>query len=321
MLIVGHGRSGTNWLHGLLDLSPRTHCRNEPNELEGSPLAELHAPVVDPARDAELDGGWDRAVGWAAERLGERDPVPEVPKDHLRSMGQRLGLPTVVRRHRTRRVLGRLVPELGRAEWRMPRWLGSPRRLQDAVVVLKTLGVAGWVDWLVRRGRDVQILHCVRHPAGYLDSWSRRWLGINDRAEVARANRRRLREVLRVDPSWEARIGDVEALGAEESELWFWRYSTEAVHRAGRQHPRYRLVVYDRLAADPVGTLRAIYEDCRLPWTSAIEAAVRERSRESMSIATGWRRSLAPEHLELALRVCEGSEVQQWWALDEGAGA
>ena len=38
VLIAGQGRSGTNWLLQILDLSSQTHCRNEPNDCIGSAL-------------------------------------------------------------------------------------------------------------------------------------------------------------------------------------------------------------------------------------------------------------------------------------------
>lgn len=314
VLIVGHGRSGTNWLHGLLDLSARTLCRNEPNELPGSPLAAINVPVVDRERDAELDARWWRAIAWTAERVGERDPVPVLPKDHLHTHSQRLGLATIVRRHRSRRLLGKVVTELSQPEWKMPRWLGSRRRLRDAVVVLKTLGVAGWVDWIARRGHDVQIIHCVRHPSGYLDSWSRRWLASADLHAVARDNRERLRDVARVDPDFGARMGDIESMPPTESELWFWRYSTEAIDRAGKQHRRYRRVLYDRMVLAPVKTLQEIYADCGLPWTEAIARATAERSRGSAEIARQSRASADPERRALVEGVCAGSVLESWWS-------
>ncbi|MEQ9482329.1 hypothetical protein [Coleofasciculus sp. F4-SAH-05] len=46
ILIVGQGRSGTNWLLDLLDLSSETHCRNEGDQLATSPLAQLPSPKV-----------------------------------------------------------------------------------------------------------------------------------------------------------------------------------------------------------------------------------------------------------------------------------
>jgi len=40
-LVSGHGRSGTNWLLELLDLSPQTFRRSEPRGVETSPLRKL----------------------------------------------------------------------------------------------------------------------------------------------------------------------------------------------------------------------------------------------------------------------------------------
>ena len=40
-LLLGQGRSGTNYLLHLLNQSPLTHCRNEPDEVEDSALRRL----------------------------------------------------------------------------------------------------------------------------------------------------------------------------------------------------------------------------------------------------------------------------------------
>ena len=40
-LLIGQGRSGTNYLLSLLDQSAATHCRNEPDQLDSSALSRL----------------------------------------------------------------------------------------------------------------------------------------------------------------------------------------------------------------------------------------------------------------------------------------
>jgi len=53
-VIVGHGRSGTNWLHKLFDLSEETYCRNEPHELSDSPISRFNYQRVIVRNDQEI---------------------------------------------------------------------------------------------------------------------------------------------------------------------------------------------------------------------------------------------------------------------------
>src|SRR3712207_4350983 len=119
VLIVGHGRSGTNWLLDILDNSPRTHCRNEPNEIAASPLAKLPSPYV-PGQDlAPMARDWDAAVRWTATHMGERDHAWAGPKDHVFGFSRATGLARTMNR-RPRRIVGTLVPSLRGGEWELP---------------------------------------------------------------------------------------------------------------------------------------------------------------------------------------------------------
>src|SRR4051812_20363205 len=93
VLIAGQGRSGTNWLLEIFDRSPRTHCRNEPNECAGSALSELASGwTFDPELGAELEPVWDEAIARTAASFGDRDHAIPVPKDHFSGPAQRMGL-------------------------------------------------------------------------------------------------------------------------------------------------------------------------------------------------------------------------------------
>ena len=83
-LVSGHGRSGTNWLLELLDLSPQTFCRNEPSGILNSPLKQFdYDRFVKRANQCALAESWDDAVRWTASHVGERDRVITMPKDHM----------------------------------------------------------------------------------------------------------------------------------------------------------------------------------------------------------------------------------------------
>jgi len=102
-------------------------------------------------------------------------------------------------------------------------------------------------------------------------------------------------------------------MSADESELWYWRYSTETIHQAGAKSGRYHLVIYEQLVTDTIGTTRRLYQECGLAWCNGIQKAIRTRASGSASIAAAWRTSLSAADLELVARILKGSRMQNWW--------
>lgn len=313
ILIVGHGRSGTNWLLRLLDLSPHTHCRNEPNEIADSPLEQLPSAWLKRERQPELEAGWDDAVRWASTRMGERDHRVSGTKGHVHNLSRRLGLPCVVERRKLRSLVGLVLPSLRSSEWLMPSWLGSRRALEQAVPVLKLVQVPGWAAWVLMNRPRARVFHIVRHPGGFLNSWRNRYLVSRDRDEVATVNRERLREVIEADPAWATRCGAIDRMSVEESELWYWAYACETIHESGAGSPMYELIIYEKLAADPVDVVKLVYGLCGLSWNDAIEVLTRKRTAGSKDIAHAWHHNLSAECRDSAARILQGSMMQDWW--------
>jgi hypothetical protein len=69
---------------------------------------------------------------------------------------------------------------------------------------------------------------------------------------VRRKNRERLDAIRRLQPEWGLRFLDLDRLSLLESELWFWCYATETLHRAGEGKPHYRLNGFEELAGRPL---------------------------------------------------------------------
>lgn len=313
VLIVGQGRSGTNWLLSLLDFSPITHCRNEPNEIREGLLAKLPSPWVECDPQPELEAKWDDAVRWASTRLGERDSWIGSEKQHVYEFSRRLGLPRILERRRLRSLMALFLPSLRGSEWLMPRWMGSRIALEKALPVLKCVQVPGWAAWVSTNRASAQVLHIVRHPGGFLNSWRNRYLALHDSEAVSDANRARLKVVMEAAPSWARLLRHVDRMSVEESELWYWRYACETIHNAGVASPNYELIIYERLVADPVGMSRRIYDVCGLLWDDRIENACRRTSSDSKRISDSWRSHLSEEQSSLVTRILEGSLMQRWW--------
>ncbi len=312
VVIAGRGRSGTNFLLSLLNLSPLTHTRNEPHELMGSALSRLPKPWF--VRDAQtMDENWDHAVTRTVYSMGARDHLARGPKEFLRPIPRMLGLYRMVDGPRSRALLSLMLPSLRGEEWLMPRWLGDYEKLSRALPVLKLGPTPGWMVWLLKHRPEARVIHIARHPGGFLNSWRNRWLLLNDRQEVRRRNQIRLRAIAEVFPDWAERFGDIDAMSAEEAELWYWTYTNEVIHNAGRGNPNYTLVIYERLAANAVEIARQLYHFCELPWTREIERQVQAESADSLSISNSWQEKLPREQIELVNRMLAQSTINEWW--------
>jgi len=325
-LLIGQGRSGTNFLLRLLDQSAETHCRNEPDQLDSSALAalgEFRFFVEDEQRLATVFGP---AVERAALCVGPRDHTAEVDKDWLRNGRRRLGYEFLRQRSRlVERLLRRREPMDGR-EHPFPRWMADEDRLRTALHVFKLNAAAGYGAWALRTRPDCRLLQIVRHPGGFLKSWHKRWvrgeggMGRGQGNADSLRDEDRLRALARRDPSWAVRLGDIDAMGRAEGELWWWCYVNETLWEAGRGRDGYVRVLYEELARSPERVTRELYGFCGLAWSDAIAARVRAISQGAERIAGAWKTELEPPMVELVERVLEESCMRDWWREEEELG-
>ncbi len=318
-LLIGQGRSGTNFLLSLLDQSAATHCRNEPDQLDSSAfagLSEFRYFVDDEARLRVL---FEPAVRRAAACIGPRDHMADVEKDWLRRGRRRAGYFFLRQRYRAvERLIHRRKPMDGK-ELPFPGWMVQSAKLAQSFHVFKLNAAAGLGAWALGARPEARVLHIVRHPGGFAKSWLKRWVrgeGGMDRGK-GNADRlsdeERLREVARREPRWAGLFGDLEVMGRAEGELWWWRYLNEALHAAGRAHPRYTRVLYEDLARDPETLSRGVYGACGLEWNEVIAARVRSIASGAEKIARAWKDELEPDLVALVEKVLHGSAMEHWW--------
>ena len=324
-LLIGQGRSGTNFLLSLLDQSATTHCRNEPDQLDASALArlsEFRFFVDDAARLAAL---FEPAVRQAARCVGPRDHMADVAKEWLRRGRQRAGYFYLRQRYRAvERLIRRRKPMDGK-ELVFPSWMVDATRLERSLHVFKLNAAVGLGAWALAARPDARVLHIVRHPGGFAKSWLKRWVrgeGGMDRGKGTAdrlSDEDRLREAARRDPRWAQRFGDIDAMDRAEGELWWWRYANETLHEAGRTQARYTRVLYEDLAADPESVSRGVYAACGLAWDATIAGRVRAIASGADEIARAWKDELAPEFVALVEKVLHGSVMEHWWPETGGA--
>jgi len=312
-LVLGQGRSGTNYLLRLLDQNPATHCRNEADQLEASALGRLlrwRFFVGDPS---ELEPHWDQAVYDAALTVSARDQRVEGPKDWIFPGTRRPGYFWIRQHYRVVHRMGRRgLPMYGR-EIRFPRWMTSVERLERAYHVFKLNGACGLAGWMLRNRPEGKAIHIVRHPGGFTKSWLKRWVAKNDVAETERGAKSRLADLAAFDPEWRRRLGDIDAMDVVEAELWFWRYANETIHAAGSGKRSYKLVLYEDLTDAPAEVARSVSEFCGLEWDDQLALRARGISKDSKRIAAAWKTELDPGIVETIERVVDGSPMTSWW--------
>ncbi len=323
ILLAGSGRSGTNWLLNLLDLHPDTHCRNEPDAILDSLVRRMAYSHAGPP--LELEDVWDEALDEAAMSVGFRDRAPQRAKNHMHAWSFAIGLAQLSYRKGVREAIGPIYPSLGRQHWRLPWWVGSRKRLENAIPVFKFAGPHRWIEWALENRPGAKVVHMVRHPGGVMNSWKTRYLATHDPAKVLEENVLRLEEIARFCPDWAERFGDIRSMKVMEAEVWNWAYATTVLHGLGEGMPAYYCLLYEDLIADQVNQLRRIYEACALEWRDDIAEALDARSGAdekrywsdkvvaSGSIAKGWKEKLTDEERGFVERALAASVCADWW--------
>ena len=318
-LLLGQGRSGTNYLLHLLNQSPHTHCRNEPDELEDSALHRL-TPfrffVDDPD---EMEARYDEAIRGAALTVGPRDHIVQFGKTWLYRGSCRPGYFYLRNRYRVAHKLFRRGRAMDGRETPFPRWMTSPARLERAHHVFKLNSAVGIAGWVFENRPDIKAVHIVRHPGGFTKSWLNRWVKSElnrdpaRAAHFARVARERLELLAAHDEVWARRMGDLDAMDFVEVELWWWRFCSERTWEAGHGRPGYHRVIYERLTEDPAAVARGVYDFCGLPWSDWLASRVTSISSKSRKIAAAWKDELDVDVVAIIERVLADSPLAAWW--------
>ena len=317
-LLLGQGRSGTNFLLALLNQSSHTHCRNEPDQSDASALAALR-PFRFFVDDEELLGElWDDAIHGAAMAFGPRDHIVARPKDWLFPGARRPGFFYLRQRLLARaRLEGLKAMDVG--EVRFPAWMTSDSRLERSFHVFKLNAAVGLATWMLAHRPKARGIHIVRHPGGFVKSWLARWVRGQTHQERGAGDKdllrdeERLRALARRDEAWGRRMGDIDAMERVEAELWWWRYVNESIWERGTGLAGYRRLLFEELAEDPLTTTEAVYELCDLPWTPAVATEVSRIARGSRKIARAWKDELEASVVEVIERVLDDSPMSRWW--------
>jgi hypothetical protein len=317
-LISGYGKSGSKRLLRLFDLSPETHCRNEPYNYANSPFRALRQPpgswVACRGNDEAIASRWHEALQWTASRIGDRDQLPPPRKSYDTFLAPHAW--RLVGSRRSRKALWFVTPDWRHEEWTPPAWLCDVVRMRAALTVLKLNLAPRLTTWVLRNDPNTRVVHLLRHPGAVLHSWCRRLLTVSDRETVTRDNHDRLRFVAEQEPDWRHRFGSIEKMSGEEAELWYWRYLNETICGVGAGLPSYCMVLDEDIAHAAPAAAGAAMRYCGLTVTQAMSDAMNNVAGEWRKQMCDWRHFLDKEHVALVERILADSVLRQYWPPD-----
>ncbi|MEL4895851.1 sulfotransferase [Crocosphaera sp. Alani8] len=327
VLIVGHGRSGTNWLLDILDASEKTHCRNEPDAVSNSQLEYVRTLWSSKDSLEEVLRQWETRINKAKLCMSERDHHIETPKQHIYPLSHKSGIATLPTRRKIRQALRLVMPQFRQGEWQVPWWIADETKLEQACGVFKINRLAAWfVHPLAVNYPQIPILHIVRHPGGYLNSALKRFFvscsteELNKEFELYQMI---MKTAIQVYPEWQERVGDLSSMDLTETVMWFWCLNNEMIYEENKNNPNYHLLIYENIVANPLEQSQKVYDFCRLPWNEVVESQIKEGLTESVwgslkskpsAVAQAWRKSLTVEHQSLVSKILSTSRIEFLWS-------
>lgn len=309
-LLLSQGRSGSKFLLRLINQSTETFCRNEPDRLANGELAWWRDDAA--WDEADVGSGWDASIAAAASRFGTLDSPLVGSKDWLAGHAR----PFASSYLRAWRAIARRGGAPDR-ERRLPAWMANRERKARALHCFKVNALPRVACWMLEERSATPLVHVVRHPGGYLSSWSRRYANARDPETLRASNLARLEALAARSSEWRGRLGELRDRTAVEAELMYWAYCNEVVFRAGRSLPSYQLVVYEELVTDPSAVCERVFAHLGLSYDEARVLRGARPADEARRIASAWRSELDAGTRSLVERVLsQGALAGVWGSRD-----
>jgi hypothetical protein len=180
----------------MLDTSRLTVCRNEVNAIPGSDFARVGGELFPEDFGSVHLSALRDAISRADVRRSARDRLSQVDKEYLSVVG-RAGL-GITGKHRLRRVLSvtGLIDDPG--EWDLPDLFLNKDRMSHVRLVLKLNSCPAWAMALGKEDERCKILHNIRDPFEYLQSWYNRFIKSIPEHRHLKADLRMCRDFLRI---------------------------------------------------------------------------------------------------------------------------
>jgi hypothetical protein len=240
IVIYSSGRSGSNRLLDLLDQHNSTNCRNEP-DYDDYDIGNLWKRTEKSGLPGDFLEQWAAIVKNCALHKGARDRYDYLAhKEYLRPFLGKLWV-EAARREKLRSLFLRK----SKNAWPIPKMALEKYSSSSIIPVLKVSGQPQWFQEPHFYFEKQQIVHNIRKPHDYLNSWYNRFI-----RKSGFTNEEMYDRVLN-SRSWMRREAGLVDFSSPYSfrnllfvELWGWRFKNEALFNSLRQSPRYLPVSY-----------------------------------------------------------------------------
>lgn len=316
VIIAALGRSGSNWLLKSLDLSFSTFCRYDwrlaydPSEWERISLDTNFAPDCTSNSHKQLLS----TLEFLSEQQGKGDKPPRVNKEYYKIPW----LYNYLFSLRRRRVLLRLfhpfstLPES--KTWSTKTHLIDSQALQKSTKVFKWIPSIPLLKEIASINHDIKVVHLIRNPAGYIQSWKTRYAAFQDSEEHLAINRAFIASMANAKLEWrEYLLEQGPTMSLVESELWKYRYVNESVMQLFKDSSLYRVITYEQLVTQPIDTLMNLYEFSGLEWSKETENKVLNDAKDPSEVVDSWKSKLTDEEIRHVDSVLESSPLLKMW--------
>lgn len=269
IVIYSSGRSGSNRLLDILDQHGRTNCRNEP-DADDPEIGNLWSATKTSGLPEDFFEQWANLIENSAVRKGARDRYDYLEnKMYLRPFLGKLWV-ELARRGKLRFLL---FGKSGNV-WPISR---MALKKDNSASILPVLKVSGLPMWFIEPHFAIQnqwIVHNMRSPQEYLNSWYNRFVRKSGLTDEEMYN------LVLESRSWMRRQAGLPEFSSPYSfrdllavELWGWRFMNETLYEALNGSPRYLPIRYHDVSKDKIAVARRIFDFVGLEFGS------RERER------------------------------------------
>lgn len=304
VFLIGSGRSGTTFIQRIFDSHPGTLCLHEPDSIRRTtnppftPLEEDYADLEDVTARYVADLMTVRGLRAVSKRpffrKSYRGPMRETMRRSVLTAMGALDL-----------TLGRVVRMSG---WPVPDLADT----SGATPVLKSVECLSRLPLIARACPDVQVVHILRHPCGFVASQLRgRELGKMPPGQVFPE-----RLKLPIARKHGLTVEKLEAMDPAERMAWGWTISNDTALTLSEDFPNVQPLVYDALCDNLIPEAKTLLESCGLDWHVQVEEFLEfilgqtTENRDYFSVkrnprdaAHHWRETMAPEQVDKIMAI------------------
>ena len=274
VVISGNGRSGSNRVLDIYDASRSTVCRNEVNEIEDTEFNRIGGSLFEEDLDPIHLTSLHAALRRAGTRRSQRDRLNQTDKSFL-TVAEKLML-NLTKHTSVRHALSAVGLIEKPSEWALTGFGSDLTAPPGARLVLKLNSCPGWTAALAVGDSACRVVHNIRDPQDYLQSWYNRFIQNGFGTRSFEENFEDVPRILAYFGRDKAeRLREPSEDNVVEVEVWRWRFINERLRELASLDARYLMVTYAEVEADAGAVARRLFELAGLPLDKAADARIR----------------------------------------------